>query len=136
MEDKLEGRQAEPRSSCLEEPSKEVKYLRRNVKMEHEPTDTSKAKFLKKVVDVRHKIKPTEGGDSLKLSFVQVTIKGKRFAALVDTGAAHSFLSRNAAKSFGKKAKMEREWSAFRAVNSTMIAIDGVMENTQVKVGS
>ena len=136
MEDKLEGCQARPGSGCLEEPSKEVKYLRRNVKLEHKPIDTSEAELLKKVADVRHKIKPTEGGDALKLSFVQMTMKGKRFAALVDTRATHSFLSRKAAKSFGKKAKMEREWSAFKAVNSTMKAVVGVIENTQVRVGS
>jgi len=68
MEDKLEGNQARPGSSSLEEPSKEVKYFRRNVKLEHKPINTSEAEFLKKVADVRHKIKPTEGGDSLKLS--------------------------------------------------------------------
>ena len=136
MDDKLDGRQAGPGSSCLEEPSKEVKYLRRNVKLDHMPMDTSEAEFLKNFFDVRHKIKPTEGGDALKLSFVQVTVKGKRFAALVDMGATHSFLSRKATKSFGKKAEMGREWSAFKAVNSTMKAVTGVMENTQVRVGS
>ena len=127
MKGKLEGSQAEPGSNCLEEPSKEVKYLRRNVKVEHKPIDTSEAEFLKKVADVRRKTKPTEGGDSLKLSFVKVTMKGKRFASLVDTGDTHSFLSRKVAKSFGKKAKMEREWSAFKVVNSTMKAVIGVM---------
>lgn len=30
---------------------------------------------------------------------------------------------------------MEREWSAFKAVNSTMKVVTGVMENTQVRVG-
>ena len=130
MEDKLEGSEARPGLSCLEEPSKEVKYLRRKVKVEHEPIDTSEAEFLKKVADVRHKTKPTEGGDSLKLSFVKVTVKGKRFAALVDTGATHSFLSKKAPKSFGKKAEMEREWSASKAFNSTMKVVTGVTENT------
>lgn len=70
--------------------------------MEHKPEDTFEAKFLKKVADVRHKIKPTEGGDALKLSFVLLTVKGKSFAALVDTGATHSFLIKKAEKSFGK----------------------------------
>ena len=135
MEDKLEGNQARPGLSCLEEPSREVKYLRRNVKLEHKPIDTYEAEFLKKVADVRHKIKLTEGGDTLKLSFVQVTVKGKRFATLVDTGATHSFVSRKAAKSFGKKVKMERECSAFKAVNSPIRAVDGVLTDTQVKVG-
>jgi len=130
MEDKLKGSQAELGSNCLEEPRKEVKYLRRNVKLEHKPMDTSKAEFLKKVADVRHKIKPTEGGDALKLSFVQVTVKRKRFAALVDMGATHSFLSKKATKSFGKKDEMEREWSAFKAIKSTMKVFIGVMENT------
>jgi len=136
VEGKLEASQAKPGPSCLEEPSKEVKYLRRNVKKEHEPIDTSEAEFLKKVAEVRRKTKPTEGGDSLKLSFVQVTMKGKKFAALVDTGATHSFLSRKAAKSFGKKTKVEKEWSAFKAVNSTIRVVDGVLKNIQVKVGS
>ena len=31
---------------------------------------------------------------------------------------------------------MEREWSDFKAVNSTIRAVDGVLKNTQVKVGS
>ena len=62
-------------------------------------------------------------------------MKGKRFVALVDTGATHSFLSRKEIKSFGKKAEVEREWSAFKAVNSTMKALTSVMENTQVRVG-
>jgi len=55
-------------------------------------------------------------------------VKGKRFAALVDIGATRSFLSWKAAKYFGKKAKMEREWSAFKAINSTMKVVIGVME--------
>jgi len=113
-----------------------VKYLKRDVRLEHKLMDTSEAEFLRKVAEVRHKIKPTEGGNALKLSFVQVTVKGKRFAALVDTGATHSFLSKKAAKSFGKKAKMGKEWSAFKVVNSTMKAVTSVMENTQVRVGS
>jgi len=136
MKDKLEGVQARPGSGCLDEPSKEVKYLKKEVKLEHEPIDSSEAEFLKKVVDIRHKTKQTEGGNALKLSFVQVTVKGKRFAALVDTGATHSFLSKKAAKSFGKKAGMERELSAFKAVNSTMKVVIGVMKGTQMKVGS
>lgn len=31
---------------------------------------------------------------------------------------------------------MGREWSAFKAINSTMKVVIGVMENTQVRVGS
>jgi len=136
VEGKLEASQARPGPSCLEGPSKEVKYLRRNVKKEHGPIDTSEAEFLRKVAEVRRKTKPTEGSDSLKLCFVQVTVKGKKFAALVDTGATHSFLSRKATKSFGKKTKMEKEWSAFKAINSTIREVDGVLKDTQVKVGS
>lgn len=63
-------------------------------------------------------------------------MKSKRFVALADTGATHSFLCRKTTKSFGKKAKMEREWNDFKALNSTMKVITGVMENTQVRVGS
>lgn len=85
VKDKLEASQAKPELSCLEEPSKEVKYLRRNAKKEHESIGTSEAEFLKKVVEIRRKTKPTKGGDSLKLSFVQGTVKGKKFSALVDT---------------------------------------------------
>lgn len=136
MEENFEGSQTRPGSSCLREPSKEVKYLKRDVGLEHKLMDTSEAKFLKKVANVRHKIKLTEGGNTLKLSFVQVIVKGKRFIALVDMGATHSFLRRKAANSFGKKAKMEREWSAFKAVNFTMNVVTGVMKNTQVRVGS
>jgi len=44
-------------------------------------------------------------------------------------------LSRKVAKFFGRKTKVEREWSAFKAVNSTIRAVDGVLKNTQVKVG-
>jgi len=135
VEGKLEASQARPGPRSLEGPSKEVKYLRRNVKKEHKPIDTSKAEFLKKVAEVRHKTKPTEGGESLKLSFVQVTVKGRKFVALVDMGATHSFLSRKAAKSFGKKTKMGKEWSAFKAINSTIRAVDGVLKDTQVRVG-
>jgi len=70
VEGKLEASQARPRLSYLEGPSKEVKYLRRNVKKEHKPIDTYEAEFLKKVAEVRHKTKPIEGGDCLKPSFV------------------------------------------------------------------
>ena len=104
--------------------------------MKHKSMDSSEVELLKKVAEVICKMKPKEDGDALKLSFVQVTVCGKRFAALVDTGTTHSFLSRKAAKSFGKKAKMGREWSAFEEVNSTMKVVTGVMENTQVRLGS
>ena len=134
--EKLEGSQAEPGLGCLEEPRKEVKYLKRYVELEHKPMDSSEVKFLRKVADVRCKIKSTEGYNALKLSFVQVTVKGKIFVALVDMRATHSFLSRKSAKSFGKKAEMEKEWNAFKAVNSTMKVVTGVMKNTQVRVGS
>lgn len=114
----------------------EVKYLKRNVEKEHKTIDTSETKFLKQVADIRRKTKPIEEDGSLKLSFVLATVKGKRLAALIDTGATHSFVSRKAARSFGKKTKMEGECSAFKAVNSSIRAIDGVLEDTQVKVGS
>ena len=51
-------------------------------------------------------------------------------------GATHSFLSKKATKSFGKKATIKKEWSAFKALNSTMKVVTSVMENTQVRVGS
>jgi len=135
VEGKLEASQARPGPSSLKEPSKEVKYLRRNVKKEHKPIDTFEAEFLKKVAEVRRKTKPTEGGDSLKLSFVQVTMKGRKFAASIDRGATQSFLSRKAAKSFGKKMKMEKEWSSFKAVNSNIRTVDRVLKDTQIRVG-
>lgn len=102
----------------------------KGVELNQGPIDTFEAEFLKKVANVRHKIKPTEGGDSLKLIFLQVTAKGERFAALVDTRATHSFLSRKVEKFFGKKVNMEREWSAFKGVNFTIKVVDGVLENT------
>ena len=37
-----------------------------------------------------------------------MTVKGKRFAALVNTRATHIILSKKVAKSFGKKAEMEK----------------------------
>lgn len=59
-----------------------------------------------------------------------MTVCGKIFAALVDVGATHSFLSRKEKRSFGKKDEMGREWIAFKVVNSTMKFVTGVMENT------
>jgi len=112
IDDKLEGCHVELGLGCLEEPSKELKYLKGDVELEHKPMDTSEVEFLRKVADVRQKIKLTEGCNALKLSFVHVTMKGQRFAALVDMGDTHSFLSRKSTKSFGKKAEMEKEWSS------------------------
>lgn len=60
MKGELEGNQAGPRSSCLEEPSKEVKYLKKEVRSKHESIESSEVELLKKVVDVRRKIKPKE----------------------------------------------------------------------------
>ena len=75
-----------------------MKYLKKEVRSKHKLIDSSEAELLKKVVEVRHKIKPRGDGDALKLSFVQVTVHGKKFAALVDTRATHSFLSKKATK--------------------------------------
>jgi len=63
-----------------------------------------------------------------------VTIHGKKFTALVDMGDAHSFLSRKETTSFGKKDEVERESSSFKAINSTMKVVAGVLKNTQVGV--
>jgi len=136
MKDKLEGIQTKRGSKCLEEPNKEVKYLKKEVRSKHKSIDSSEVELLKKVANVRCKIKLKEDGDSLKFSFVQVIAYGKIFAFLVDMGATHSFLSKKAAKSFGKKAKMKREWSAFKAVKSTTKVVLSVMQNTEVRVGS
>ena len=67
---------------------------------------------------------------------MQVTVHGKNFVALVDTGATHRFLSRKAVTSFGKKAEMGKESSAFKALDSTMKAVTGNFKDTQVRVGS
>lgn len=74
--------------------------------LKNKSIESFEVELLKKVAEVRFEIKPKEGGDALKLSFVQVILCGKRFETLVDTRATHSFLSKKVAKYFGKKAKM------------------------------
>jgi len=90
---------------------------------------------LKKFAKVGCKINPTKDVDSLRFSFVQITIHGKKFVSLIDTRATHSFLSIKTTTYFGKKAEVERELSAFKAINSTMKVVAGVLKNTQVRVG-
>lgn len=92
--------------------------------------------MLKKVIEIRHKIKPREDVDTLNLRFLLVTIYGKRFVALVDMGAIHSFLSRKETRYFKKKVEMGTESSAFKAVNSSMKVVIVVSKDTQVRVSS
>jgi len=136
MKEKLDGTQARPTSNCSNELKGEVLYLKRTFRSKWNSKYPLEVKLLKKVVKVRHKTNPTKDGDALRLSFVQVTVHDKKFSTLVDTRATHSFLSRKAATSFGKKVKMERELSAFKSINSTMKVVAGVFKNTQVRVGS
>lgn len=132
---KLEAKQEASRPSSPDK-SKEVKYLKRKVDREPELIDSPEDDFLKQVAEVRRKTKPNKEDGSLKLSFVDVTVQGKRLAALIDTGATHSFVSRKTARSFAKKKNLERESSAFKAVKSLIKAIDGLLKDAQVRVGS
>lgn len=136
MEDKLEETQAKAESSFLDEPNKELKYLKKKFRLKHKSKDSPEVELLKKVTEVRCKIKAREDGDALKMSFVQVTVHGKNFSALVDTGATHSFPSRKEPKCFGKKVEVGRESSDFKVLKSTMKAMTGILKDTQVRVGS
>jgi len=135
VEGKLETKRAEPRPGSPDKQN-EVRYLKRNVEKEHEPFDTSEDDFLKQIAEIRRKTKLKKEDGSLKLSFVDTTVKGKRLAALIDTGATHSFVSRKTARSFGKKTKTEKESSAFKAVNSPIKVVDGLLKDVQIRVGS
>jgi len=135
VEGKLGTRQEAPWPNSPGKQS-EVKYPKRNVEKRHELVDTSEDEFLKQIAEIRRKTKPRKEDNSLKLSFVDVTVQAKRLAALIDTGATHSFVSRRTVRSFGKKTKMERESRAFKAVNSPIKAIDGLLKDAQVRVGS
>ena len=56
---------------------------------------------------------------------------------MVDTGATHSFLSRKVATSLREmKDGIEKDLSAFKGINSGMKAVNGVMKNTHLRVGS
>lgn len=136
MEEKLDGAQGKLGSNCLDEPNRELRYLKKEVRSKYNSKDSSEVELLKKVAKIRCKIKPREDGNALRLSFVKETVHGKQFAALVDIGATHSFLSRKETTPFEKKAKVGRESSAFKALDSTMKAVTGNFKDTQVRVGS
>lgn len=55
---------------------------------------------------------------------------------MIETRATNSFLRRKATTYFLKKAEVERELSACKAIKSTMKVVAGVLKNTQVRVGS
>lgn len=98
--------------------------------MKRKLKDRSEVELLKKFVEVRCKKKPTKGGDSLRLSLAQVIVHGKKFVALVDMGATHSFLRMREKTSFAKKAEVERELSAFKDIKSMMNVVTSVLKNT------
>ena len=118
----------------------ENRYVKRTVKPKASSSkDILEEEMLKKIAEVRRKTRRRNDDESsLDLRFVSTTVHGKKFSALIDTGATHSFLSRKAASSFEikRKASMEKEVSAFKAVNSSMKAVNGVMKDTHVRVGS
>ena len=117
----------------------EKRYVKSTVKPRASSKDILEEEMSKKIAKVRRKTRRRNDDESsLDLRFVSTTVHGKKFSALIDTGATHSFLSRKAASSFEikRKASMEKELSAFKAINSSMKAVNGVMKDTHVRVGS
>lgn len=112
--------------------------MKSTVKPRASSKDILEEEMLKKIVKVRRKTRRRNDDESsLDLRFMSTTVHGKNFSALIDTWATHSFLSRKAASSLRKrKASIEKELSAFKAVNSRMKAVTGVMKGTHVRVGS
>lgn len=95
-------------------PKEDVTYLKRIVRSKHELRDSSVKEMMKKIVEVRHKKTPSSNASALGLSFVKVTICGRKFVMLIDTGATNNFLSKKATMSLKLKTEMEREVSAFK----------------------
>ena len=102
----------------------EKRYVKSTVKPRASSKNILEEEMLKKIVKVRHKTRRRNDDESsLDLRFMSTTVHGKNFSALIDTGATHSFLSRKAASSLKKrKASIEKELSAFKAVNSRIKA--------------
>ena len=114
----LEPIQADPGSNCSMELH-EKRYVKSTVKPRASSKNILEEEMLKKIAKVRHKTRRNDDESSLDLRFMSTTVHGKKFSALIDTGATHSFLSRKATSSLRKrKASIEKELSAFKAVNS------------------
>ena len=111
----------------------EKRYVKSIVKPRASSKDILEEEMLKKIAKVMHKTRRRNDDESsLDLRFMSTTVHGKKFSALIDTGATHSFLSRKAASSLRKrKASIEKELSAFKAVNSRMKAVTSVMKGTR-----
>jgi len=82
--DIIKSTQVEPGSNCSSVPKEEVTYLKKTVRTKHELRDSSVKETMKKIVEVGHKKTPSSNASALGLSFVQVTICGRKFAMLID----------------------------------------------------
>ena len=79
------------------------RYVKRTVKPRASSKDILEEEMLKKIAEVRRKTRRRNDDESsLDLRFVSTTIHGKKFSALIDKGATHSFLSRKATSSLWK----------------------------------
>jgi len=65
--------------------------------------------------------------------FVETTISGKTFKALLDTGASHLLVSTNVASKLGLK--ISKGGGTIMAVNSSPTPIDGVAHKVDVSIG-
>ena len=76
----------------------------------------------------------SQNGDEQSLSFVDATVSGMKVASLVDTDLTHSFVSEQT--TWGLQHKDDGDTSLFKAVNSIMKLVDGVVRSTPLEVGS
>ena len=88
----LEPIQVDPRSDCSMELH-EKRYVKSTVKPRASSKNILEEEILKKIAKVRHKTRRNDDESSLDLRFMSTTVHGKKFSALIDTGATHSFLS-------------------------------------------
>ena len=65
--------------------------------------------------------------------FVETTISGKTFKALLDTGASHLLISSDVASKLGLK--ISKGGGTIKAVNSSPTPIDGVAHKVNVSIG-
>ena len=65
--------------------------------------------------------------------FVETTISGKTFKALLDTGASHLLVSSDVASKLGLK--ISKGGGTIKVVNSTPTPIDGVAHKVEVSIG-
>lgn len=75
-----------------------------------------------------------QNGDEQSLLCVDATISGMKVAALVDNGATHSFVSERTASGLHRKA--ECDGSLFKAINSRVKLVAGVVRSTSLTIGS